>query len=313
MEASRMKTLIDATDAEDSGIHSVSIGLALSGGGVEGFAHIGAYQALSEIGAHVDVVAGTSSGSIIAALAALGCTPEEMFDAMRLIYHGVKSISISRLVRAVIGFIRHGKTGVDGLIDTSVIERIIDKVACSKGIDRLVDVPRAVLALVAVDTIRVREIAFCSQLPAAPGPFDVFQDVGLGRAVRASMAFPGLFQPVTVGPYDCIDGGTVDNLPTRVVQAFGVDRIIAVDFDTEHYAPAGNLEETALRALDVYSHDDVLRAERMADIVVTIDNGDTNIWKIDDLERTVRNGYDAVMARRNDIVSMLMNDKVVCE
>lgn len=57
----------------------------------------------------------------------------------------------------------------------------------------------------------------------------------------------------------------------------------------------------------MYSRDDVRCAERLADVVVTIDNGDTNIWQIDDLERTVRNGYDAIMARRDDIVRLLVN------
>ena len=308
MNGEPMEARVQAVPAPGADASAPSVGLALSGGGVEGFAHIGACRALGELGVRADVIAGTSSGSIVAALTALGCTTEEIFDATERIYRGVSSISPARLVRAVIGFLRRGKTGVDGLIDTAVIERIIDRCARGKGVGRLADVSRPALAIVSVDTVRVREVAFCSRAPASSGPFDVYQDVSLGRAVRASMAFPGLFQPVGVGPYDCIDGGTIDNLPTRVVKAFGVDRIIAVDFNTERYTPAGNLEETALRALDVYSRDDVRCAERLADVVVTIDNGDTNIWQIDDLERTVQNGYDAIMARRDDIARLLAND-----
>ena len=290
---------------------SPSVGIALSGGGVEGFAHIGALQALNELGVHTDVIAGTSSGSVFASLYALGFTPNEMLDIGKQIYHSINSISVSRLARAIIGFLRHGHTGVDSLIDASAIEHIIDNCAALKGIHSLTDIKEPVLALVSVDTILVKELAFCSHTPPQAGPFDTFQQTSPGKAVRASMAFPGLFQPVEIGSYSCIDGGTIDNLPTRILKSFNVNTIIAIDFNTERYTPTGDLERTALRALDVYSRDDVRCAEQRADITITIDNGDTNIWEIASIEDTVRNGYDSVMAAREDIDCALMHREVL--
>ena len=56
----------------------MNIGLALSGGGIKGAAHIGVIQALQEVGINANMVAGTSIGSIVAALYAMEYTPKEM-------------------------------------------------------------------------------------------------------------------------------------------------------------------------------------------------------------------------------------------
>ena len=56
----------------------MSIGIALAGGGLKGVAHIGAIKALQELGLQIDYITGTSSGAMMAALYALGYTPEEM-------------------------------------------------------------------------------------------------------------------------------------------------------------------------------------------------------------------------------------------
>lgn len=120
MNGEPMEARTQAAPAPGVDAFAPSVGLALSGGGVEGFAHIGTCRALGELGVRADAIAGTSSGSIVAALTALGCTTEEIFDATERIYRGVSSISPIRLTRAVIGFLRRGKTGVDGLIDTEL-------------------------------------------------------------------------------------------------------------------------------------------------------------------------------------------------
>ena len=60
-----------------------NIGIAFSGGGMRGIAHIGILQALQEHGIHPDMVSGTSAGSIIGAMYAAGKTPEEMLDFVK--------------------------------------------------------------------------------------------------------------------------------------------------------------------------------------------------------------------------------------
>ena len=59
------------------------IGLALSGGGVRGFAHIGALRALEDVGIKPDIIAGVSAGSVIAAFYAAGMTADEIFELFR--------------------------------------------------------------------------------------------------------------------------------------------------------------------------------------------------------------------------------------
>ena len=63
-----------------TGIKPYHLGLALSGGGAKGFAHVGALKAMEELGIRPDLISGVSAGSLIGALYADGYSPDEMLD-----------------------------------------------------------------------------------------------------------------------------------------------------------------------------------------------------------------------------------------
>ena len=128
----------------------------------------------------------------------------------------------------------------------------------------------------------------------------------IGQAVRSSMAFPGIFPSVEYNEYNFIDGGTIDNLPTKVLKTLGAEKIIAIDFNTDNYKPTNNLEDVILRALDVYSDGDTKEAEKIADIVIKIYNENTSLLNIKDIENTIENGYQYVMKQKDKVENELM-------
>ena len=249
------------------------IGIALSGGGIEGFAHIGALKALEEIGIKPEYVAGTSTGSIISALYSIGYNFDEMEEICKEIYNKISKIEKIKILKAMFNFIKYQQTKVDGLVDGEIVENIINEYA-DKNMENT-------------------------------DKADYIQNITIGKAVRASMAFPGIFSSVNFEQYNFIDGGTIDNLPTVPLKDYGANKIIAIDFNIEHYKPTNNLEDTIFRALDVYSYGDVKQAEKLADIVINIYNKNTNIWRTEDINQIVKNGYNHVMNRKNELQKLI--------
>ena len=214
------------------------VGLALSGGGARGLAHIGVLKILEQEGVPIDYLAGTSMGGLIAAAYATGLSPDLMEqEALRM-------ASLRRLL---------------ALADPSLPRRGLFKgqkvreyLARHLG-DRTFDDLRVPLTLVAVDLNTGRE---------------VFLNQGqIADAVRATVALPGIFTPVEWDGQLLVDGGLLDNLPADAVRQMGADVVIAVDVTSDsgvvaslveglhqrRYVPSGLVDtvEVLWRSLDV--------------------------------------------------------------
>ncbi|MDH7490346.1 MAG: patatin-like phospholipase family protein [Anaerolineae bacterium] len=176
------------------------IGLTLSGGGVRGFAHIGVLKALEARGWRPDLLTGTSMGGIVAAAYASGMTVAEMEqEALAL-------TSLRYLARLL-----DRKPTATGLIAG---DRLLRYFRTKLRRARFHELPLP-LGLMAVDCDTGE------QVPLRAG------DVAL--AVRATMAFPGVFAPVEIGGRTLVDGGASDNLPVALAREMGAERVVAVD------------------------------------------------------------------------------------
>ena len=159
------------------------IGLALGGGAARGFAHIGVIQVLEENGIKVDLVAGTSAGSLVASLYASGKTGKEM----QTLAEGMDE-----------GAITDWSFPLRGLIRGEALARFIRDKTGGKGIEQMA-LP---LGIVATDL--------------SDGSAILFRSGDTGTAVRASSAVPAVFQPVRIGQREYVDGGLVSPVPVRL-------------------------------------------------------------------------------------------------
>ncbi len=283
------------------------IGLALAGGGLQGFSHIGAIKALEELGVKVKYVSGTSTGSIVASLYAMGYTPQEIKDIMQAEYKKILKFKKRRIMKIAMNYLVTQETKIEGLIDGIVIEEMIDKYAKKKNItdiSKLNELDGKKLAIATVDTQNMKECIFTSDLNLKDGDIDYIKDINVGKAVRASMAFPGIFTTVNYSGHNFIDGGTVDNLPSEVLKEMGAKKIISVSFDLNNYKPSQNLEGVVLRALDIFSSKDVKRGQKEADVAIEITNNDASLIKMKELDGTIQNGYNAVMQNKEKILEV---------
>lgn len=131
---------------------------------------------------------------------------------------------------------------------------------------------------------------------------DYIKDITIGKVVRSSMAFPAIFTTSNYEKYNFLDGGTVDNLPVQVLKDMGATKTIAICFDLNKYTPSKSLEGVLVRALDIFSHSGVEKAKEIADIAIEIYNPNTSLLSMDEIEKTVQNGYDAVMRQKEKIL-----------
>jgi len=188
-------------------VNRPSIGLAMSGGGARGLAHVGVLKVLTAAGIPIDCVSGTSMGGVIAAAYACGisvCEIEEKALQLSHMRELVKFLDISYQRR--------------GLLEGTRIRDYLAELFIDQNIENL----PVRLALPAVDLIQAREIVFTSGLVLP--------------AVLATIAVPGLFQPVEIGPYRLVDGGVLNNLPVDRVRELGADIVIAIDAQFDPYS-----------------------------------------------------------------------------
>jgi NTE family protein len=179
-----------------------AIGVVLAGGGARGFAHIGILKALTEAGVPFDRLGGTSMGAVIAAGLALEWSIEELTERMRNAF--VRENPLSDYTLPLIGLVRGKKV-------TNLLRE-------NFGTGRIEEMPKPF---------------FCVSSDLTTGRIHVHRSGPLWRALRASVALPGILPPVTHHGHLLVDGGVMNNLPVDVMAQQARGPIIASDVTGE--------------------------------------------------------------------------------
>lgn len=161
----------------------MKLGLALAGGGVKGAAHIGVIKALEENGIEVNAIAGTSIGSIVASLYAMGYSTDKMLEIFKYFAKGIMKTnpkywaSNLKTSKSLLGY---------GLISGENIEIALKECAKGKNIRKLEDI-KMPIAIPTVDIIENKKYAFTNKKFQE----DYYiNDAYIEKAVRASCSYP---------------------------------------------------------------------------------------------------------------------------
>jgi NTE family protein len=222
------------------GAERQKIGLVLSGGGARGAAHVGVLKVLEDLRIPIDVIAGTSMGSIVGGLYASGLSPaqiEQILDELdwddvladdqsrvdlspnKKFQEDLFSLGISPGFEG--GQLKLPPGAIQGQKIELALQRLTIHVAHINEFDNLAIPFRAV----ATDIVDGNEV--------------ILKHGNLGRAMRASMSVPSIFAAIEIDGHLLVDGGIVNNLPVSVARGMGADILIVVDIG----APLRNREE----------------------------------------------------------------------
>lgn len=286
----------------------MSIGVALAGGGLKGVAYIGALKAFEDLGIKIDFLSGTSSGSMAASLYAIGCTPDEMKKIIFESYKELVKIPKKPIISSVGTYITKKQLKLEGLISGERVENLIQEAASKKNYNNINEI-KIPLAIATVDTISTKECIFMSKnYNLKNDHIDYIYDIPIGKAVRSSMAFPGIFTTSKFEKYNFIDGGTKDNLPVKVLKDMGADITIGLSFKLDDYdAENQNVLSILLRTVDIFSLKDVISAQKEASIAIEIDAKGTSLMVIDDIDKCIEVGYRSIMDNKESILNLIKN------
>ncbi|AXK38774.1 patatin-like phospholipase family protein [Crenobacter cavernae] len=213
----------------------IKVALALGGGAAKGFAHIGVIKVLEQAGIPVDIVTGTSAGSVVGSLYASGLSGLELQKkAIELDESRLADVTLSRS-----GFIKG--EALAGFINQMVGNRPIEKLARP-------------FAAVATDL--------------DSGEKKVFRSGNTGQAVRASASIPNVFQPVTIGSRRYVDGGLVSPVPVSAAREMGADFVIAVDISAKPQGGAGGFLSMLDQSINIMNKVALAQELKQADVII---------------------------------------------
>ena len=288
------------------GLKKSKFGLALSGGGLRGLAHIGVLQALEDEGIKPDLIAGVSMGGTVGALYACGYSPAEMKRTLTKI--DWSDLFIDQPSRRTLFLNRkrsHGRHLLQirfqhwkpyipaGIGSGQKISLLLDDLLM-KGIYHPApdfDHLKYPLRVPAVDL-------FSGQL--------VTYDRGdLGEVLRGSMAFPLIFTPVKTKEHTLVDGGALENIPVATVKAMGADKVLAVDIASPLLKDVSEPWEIANQITSIMIADKRSKALEGADLVLQPAPDSISSFDFAAAESLPDMGYQSTLAAMDTIKALM--------
>ncbi|PFH13255.1 MULTISPECIES: patatin-like phospholipase family protein [Burkholderia] len=199
----------NAANTTQSHEKPVKIGIALGGGAARGFSHIGVLKALEARGIPIEIVAGTSAGSVVGALYASGMSGLQ-----------INKIALDMDQASISDWALPFRSR--GLLQGVALQNFLNKALNNRPIEKMT----RPLGVVATDLQSGQPI--------------LFQQGNTGLAVRASCSVPSVFEPVKIGNREYVDGGLVSPVPASFAHKMGANFVIAVDISARPDGAATN-------------------------------------------------------------------------
>ena len=315
------------------------IGLVLSGGGAKGSAHIGALKVIEELGIPVDYVSGTSMGSIIGGMYAMGYTADEMDSIISHLDWSVymkekinyEHLSYESKIYDAQYLVNVPFGRLDELENASAANKL-QRDRMTLGNEPLPQSKSSILTTLPggivggnnlinlfnslcvgyQDSIDFNDLPIpyaCVAVNLVNGDEMVLRSGKLPLAIRSSMAIPGVFAPVVVGETVLVDGGLLNNFPVNVCKDMGADIIIGVRVSSSFQntkEELGSLPKQLSNLMGVITKSNVKDNISMCDIYIQPDISGFGALSFDEasIAELVGRGYVAADSLRAQLVEL---------
>ena len=283
----------------------MKLGIALSGGGIRGIAHAGVLKALEDNNIKPDIIGGTSAGSMIASLYAIGYSPYYIYILFKRYAAELAYVSGAPLISGIGNFMMNKKNTLQGLKDGKSLETIYNKIAYKKGIRKINQI-KMPLVISSVDITNSKEYIFTNYIPNnVEDTSQYITDITVGKAVRASSSFPAVFMPCEFGEHIFLDGGLLDNTPVNEVKKQGADKVIAVKFDADPVDKESNIMDIVMKTIDIMGSKISEENLEMSDFVLSVYTDKVGLLYLEKLDSFYQYGYNCVVNNLEKIKQIL--------
>lgn len=283
------------------------VGVVLSGGGAKGVAHIGALKVIEEAGIPIDIVVGTSMGSIVGGLYAIGYTPHQLDSMVR--QQDWTFILTDRTMRKQKTFLEKveaEKYVISVPFRRNEVRRMPDGIVRGQNLNNLFKD----LTIGYHDSIDFNKLPIpyaCVAVDLMAGKEVVFHDGKLIEAMRASMAIPAAFTPVRRDSMVLVDGGLLNNFPVDVALAMGAEVIIGVDVQSgpEVKEKLVTLVDMVNKLTDMTGQEKYAQNMKDTDVYIKVDVKGYNAASFDaaSLDTLTRRGEEAARAAWDELLA----------
>ncbi len=283
------------------------VGLALSGGGARGAAHIGVLKVLEREKIPIDCIAGTSFGALIGGLYAIGYKATEIEQIfLQQDWDSIFSDTPNRRLSPLIerGTSRYqGQLAFRGLSpelpaglrEGQRIIEILNILTSQRMIEAQYDFDKLPIPFRAVAT------------DILTGKPYIFSHGRMTEALRASIAIPGLFTPVEKDDMLLVDGGLADNFPTDIVRGMGADIVIGIDV-TAPLLKKGEIK-TILNVMDqtlsLLMRQNMAASEKKANLIMRPDLDGFSFTSYDQIAEVIKRGQAIAESRSKDLEELV--------
>ena len=295
----------------------MKIGIALSGGGMRGIAHAGVLKALEENGIKIDIIGGTSSGSLVASLYAMGYSPYYIYLLFQRYAKDMVSMDLSPIFNGVGELFKNKKFQIVGLNNGKNIEKEYNNLALRKGVKTISDISMPII-IPSVDINTAKEYIFTNcdiknriinknqKENKEEIEENYISNIPVGTAVRASSSFPGIFCPCEYEGHNFLDGGILNNIPVKEIKKQGADIVIAVNFKADEVNEESNIMDITMRTIDIMGNKISEKSlKKYSDFIITIETDKMGLLDYTKLEVCYNKGYEMTNNVMNQILKLV--------
>lgn len=282
----------------------MGIGIAFAGGGIRGIAHVGVLKALEENNIKIEAVGGTSAGSIVAALYAMGYKPYYIYVLFKKYAQDIINIGNSSIVNGIGNFVKTKKIGIAGLNDGTLLEKMFNELATRKKMKAVADI-KMPLVIPAVDIAEAKEYIFTNCAPRNNVNDEYITEISIGKAIRASSSFPAYFCPCEYKKHIFMDGGVLDNTPILPLKRICKHKVMAVNFEADPVEENCDVMDIIMKTLDIMGNKIAEESFKQCDLVLTVPTDRAGLFDIEKMDKCYKFGYDTTMKNIDKIKKLI--------
>jgi len=301
------------TDPAAKNSQRPKIGLVLSGGGARGFAHVGVLKTIEQLNIPIDIVVGTSMGSIVGGLYAIGLTPDEIEKGIQGIDWDIVFNDYARrefrsfrrkqddhlFSQKRIGVTSEGLRLSPGLINGQQIELALDRLAYPG------------FHITDFDKLRLPYRAIATDIET--GDAVILDKGNLAKAMRASMSIPGALPAINNDGKLLVDGGIANNIPIDVARDMGAEIFIVVDVSAplakqEDLQSSLGVTAQLTKILTRRVADQQLKTLTAADVLIIPGRHDLGSSSFLEYAELIKAGLEAAEEKTEQLKSLSLSD-----